>query len=130
MIGALETKNNTQRDFQSLGIGWVAGSDQACRTTSSRTERPHVGAALAAGSAHKPRFDIGQPDIIRPGIAADRDRVAAAVIRAVDQETANEMTACDMMTASGQKRKFGPVVRFATMVVTLMTPRGFVSVGN
>jgi len=40
------------------------------------------------------------------------------------------MTACDMMTASGQKRKFGPVVRFATMVVTVMKLRDFVSVGN
>jgi hypothetical protein len=31
----------------------------------------------------------GQPDIIRPSVAADRDRVAAPMIGAIDQETAN-----------------------------------------
>ena len=32
---------------------------------------------------------VGQPDIIGPAIATDRDRVAAAVVGAVNQETAN-----------------------------------------
>ena len=86
--------------------------------------RPHICTALAADPAGEALLDIGQSGIIGPAITADRDRVAAAVIRAVDQETANEMT------ASGQKRKFGPVVRFATMVVTVMKLRDFVSVGN
>jgi hypothetical protein len=34
---------------------------------------PHVRATLAAGPAHKPRLDIGQPDNLGPAIAADRD---------------------------------------------------------
>jgi hypothetical protein len=34
--------------------------------------RPHVGAALAASLAHKPRFDIGHPEIIGPAIAVFR----------------------------------------------------------
>ena len=35
--------------------------------------RPWVGAALAAGPADKSIFNIGQPGIIRPAIAAHRD---------------------------------------------------------
>jgi len=34
--------------------------------------RPYVGATLAANRAHKPRLDVRQPDVIGPGIAADR----------------------------------------------------------
>jgi hypothetical protein len=30
---------------------------------------------LAADSAHKPCLDVGQPKVIRPVVAADRDRV-------------------------------------------------------
>jgi hypothetical protein len=45
---------------------------------------PHVGASLAASLAYELRFEIGEPDVIRPWISADRDRVAALVIRAVD----------------------------------------------
>ena len=47
--------------------------------------RPHVCAALAAGLAHEPRLDIGQPGIIGPAVAADGDRVAAAVVGAVHE---------------------------------------------
>jgi len=45
--------------------------------------RPHVGAALAAGPADKPLFDVGQPEIFGPAIGTDRDRVAAAIVGAV-----------------------------------------------
>jgi len=37
--------------------------------------------------ADKPRLDVGQPDI-GPAIAADRNRVAAMVVGAVDQDAA------------------------------------------
>ena len=50
---------------------------------------PDVGAALAAGLADEPIFDVGEPDIVRPLIATDRDGVAALVIRAINQDTAN-----------------------------------------
>jgi hypothetical protein len=43
--------------------------------------RPHL--------ASEQRFDVGKPDVIRPSVAADRDRVAAPIIGAIDQETAN-----------------------------------------
>jgi hypothetical protein len=39
--------------------------------------------------AGEPGLDIGQPNIIRPSVAADRGPVAALVIGAIDQETAN-----------------------------------------
>jgi hypothetical protein len=39
--------------------------------------------------ADEARLDVGQPEIIGPLIGADRDRMAAAVIGAIDQETAN-----------------------------------------
>src|ERR1700730_15058572 len=49
----------------------------------------HIGASLAASLAGEPRLDIGQPDVIWPSVAADRRPVAAFVVRAIDQETAN-----------------------------------------
>jgi hypothetical protein len=51
--------------------------------------RPDIGAAPAASLTGKPRLNIGQPDVIRPSIAADRCVVAAMIIGTVDQETAN-----------------------------------------
>jgi hypothetical protein len=40
----------------------------------------HVGAVLAAGRANEARFQIRQPNIIRPSVAADREVVAAPVV--------------------------------------------------
>jgi hypothetical protein len=37
--------------------------------------RPHIRAAPAASLAGKPRLQIGQADIIRPSVAADRSPV-------------------------------------------------------
>ena len=51
--------------------------------------RPHIRAALAASMADQPRLNIGQPKIIRPRVAADGDRVAAAVVGAIDQDVAH-----------------------------------------
>jgi hypothetical protein len=51
--------------------------------------RPNVGALLAAGPAHEARFQIGEPDLIGPWVCADRGRVAAVMVRAIDQETAH-----------------------------------------
>jgi hypothetical protein len=51
--------------------------------------RPHVGTVLSAGPADEPALDIGQPKIIRPVVAADRDRVAAAIVGAIDQQAAH-----------------------------------------
>ena len=48
--------------------------------------RPHICAALAASQADKSIFNIGQPDIIGPAIAADGDRVAAAVVGSIDEQ--------------------------------------------
>ena len=47
--------------------------------------RPDIGAFLATRLARK--FDIGQPDVIGPSIGADRSRMAAMIVRAIDQET-------------------------------------------
>ena len=51
--------------------------------------RPDVGAAPAARLTDEAIFDVGQPDIVRPLIGADRDVVAALVIAAIDQDAAN-----------------------------------------
>ena len=45
--------------------------------------------ASPAVPADEQRFDVGKPDIIRPSVAADRDGVAAPIIGAIDQQTAN-----------------------------------------
>jgi hypothetical protein len=49
--------------------------------------RPDVGASLAAGLAHEARLKIGEPNVIRPSVRTDRDRVAAVVILTVDKQT-------------------------------------------
>ena len=51
--------------------------------------RPDISASLAAGLTDKPRLELGQPDVIRPPVCADYDRLAALVIRAIDQEPAH-----------------------------------------
>jgi hypothetical protein len=40
---------------------------------------------VLADGAGKERFKIGQPNIVRPAITADLNRMAAFVIRAVDK---------------------------------------------
>jgi hypothetical protein len=35
--------------------------------------RPDIGASFSAGFANKPRLKVGQPDVIRPSVCADRD---------------------------------------------------------
>src|SRR6516162_5068545 len=54
--------------------------------------RPHICTALAADPTGEALLDIGQPGIIGPGIAADRDGVAAAVVGAIDQQPNTPMS--------------------------------------
>ena len=49
--------------------------------------RPHICTALAADPTGEALLDIGQPGIIGPGITADCDGVAAAVVGAINQQT-------------------------------------------
>jgi len=51
--------------------------------------RPDVGASLAAGLADKPGLEIRKPDVISPLFRADRDRMAAMIIRAIDEHATN-----------------------------------------
>jgi hypothetical protein len=51
--------------------------------------RADVGASLAAGLADEPGFQIGQPNIILPSVAAAGGPVAAPIIRAINQQSAN-----------------------------------------
>ena len=50
---------------------------------------PDIRALRAAALADESRLDVGQPNIIRPSVAADRGPMAAMVVGAIDQETAN-----------------------------------------
>jgi hypothetical protein len=60
------------------------------RAASSRPKiRADVGAFPATSLAGEPRLYIGKPDGIRPSVAADCRRMAAPIIRSIDQETAN-----------------------------------------
>jgi|SRR6516164_1411465 len=45
--------------------------------------RPHVRAALPAGLANETGLKVGESDIVRPLVGADRDVVAALVVRAI-----------------------------------------------
>jgi hypothetical protein len=51
--------------------------------------RADISASSAASLAGKARLYFGQPNIVRPWVAADRFPMAALVISAIDQETAN-----------------------------------------
>ena len=51
--------------------------------------RPHVSAALAAHRADETKLNVGQPDVIRPAVTADGDRVAAGVVGAIDDVAAH-----------------------------------------
>jgi hypothetical protein len=48
--------------------------------------RPNIGPSLAAGLAEEARLEVGQPHVVSPFVRADRNRVAAFVIRAIDQD--------------------------------------------
>jgi len=49
------------------------------------------GAKLAAGTTDEPRLYVGQPEIIGPAITADRNRMAAAVVSAVNQHATHAL---------------------------------------
>jgi hypothetical protein len=51
--------------------------------------RADITAVLPTSLAGKARLYVGQPNIVRPLFAADRFPMAALVIRAIDQESAN-----------------------------------------
>jgi len=51
--------------------------------------RSDVGTLGAASPTNKSLFKVGEPDMIGPLVRADRDRMAAAKVRAIDQEAAN-----------------------------------------
>jgi hypothetical protein len=48
--------------------------------------RSHISATVAAGATDESRLYVGQPDIIGPTVAADCERMAAAIVSAVDQQ--------------------------------------------
>ena len=49
--------------------------------------RLHARTSLAADLAHEARLKIGEHDVIMPCVRTDRDRVAALMIRAIDQDS-------------------------------------------
>jgi hypothetical protein len=51
--------------------------------------RLHVGDTLAVHLADEARLDVGQPNVVGPGVVAERDRVAGPVVRAVRQNPAH-----------------------------------------
>ena len=51
--------------------------------------RPHIGPSLAACRADEPIFDVGEPEIVGPLVGANRGRVAAVVVGAIDQDAAH-----------------------------------------
>jgi hypothetical protein len=52
-------------------------------------ERPGISAAVVAKPTDEPWLQIGKPDVIRPLVRADLDRVAAMIVRAIDQDAAH-----------------------------------------
>jgi len=52
-------------------------------------EWPDITATMAAYLAHEPRLEIGRPDMIRPLVCADRDRMTAMIVGKIKQDTAH-----------------------------------------
>lgn len=50
---------------------------------------PDIGALGTASLANELRFKIGQPNVIGPLLAADFHRIAAVIVRAIDQQPAD-----------------------------------------
>jgi hypothetical protein len=67
------------------------------------------GAALAAGTTDEPWLYVGQPDIIGPVVAADRNRMAATVVSAIDQQATHALFAhvseADLLRAIDGRRR-------------------------
>jgi hypothetical protein len=76
--------------------------------------RPDIRATPAASLAAKPRLQIGQADVIRPSVAADRGLMRAMIIGAVDQKPANARSAhfgkCDFLRAWTVERGHGAII--------------------
>jgi hypothetical protein len=82
-----------------VGCGYSAGRVEPARALAIARRcngqslpmkvRPNVGASLAAGLAYEPRLEIEKPDVIGPLVRADRDRMAAMIVRAIDQHAAH-----------------------------------------
>jgi hypothetical protein len=70
---------------RSVCSGSAARQSARVRSHPHRSEqRPDIGAVFPASLANEQRLQIGQPDVIGPAIRADRDRIAATIIRAIN----------------------------------------------
>jgi len=78
----------TNRNPRRVGISSIALPACACLFVPIEI-RPDVGASLSAHLAGELGLNVGQPVTVRPLVAADRYRMAAAIVRAIDQETAH-----------------------------------------
>jgi hypothetical protein len=64
-----------------------SGSSGCC--PSPNEIRPEIGRPGAAGLTYEQRLKIRESEVVRPSISADRDRMAAVVVGAVDQQAAD-----------------------------------------
>jgi len=71
--------------------------------------RPDVSASLLAYLAGEPGLYVRQPNIVGPPIAADRDVMAAPIIRAIDHEPANAGGELEPSFAGSITRRRRPV---------------------
>jgi hypothetical protein len=82
MPGAVRLTGCASWSAEPSRLAASAPNQRPCRR---REFRPHVPAALAAGGADETRLDVRQPNVVRPAVGADLDRVAASVVAAIDQ---------------------------------------------
>jgi hypothetical protein len=72
-----------------LGKSGVIGGFCAPRFCFPMEIQPDVRAFAPTGLTGEARLHVGQPEIIRPLVAADRDPVTIVIIAAIDQQSAN-----------------------------------------
>src|ERR1700730_1992344 len=74
---------------ETSGQGHLAIAHRRNRRLVPMEVRPDVTAEPPTSLAGEQRFDIGEPDTIGPSVGADRGRMAATIIAAIDKQTAH-----------------------------------------
>jgi hypothetical protein len=87
-VGGDESTGSFRDDFKIRENGFARDALPA-RTHSRRPKhRPDIGTAVPAGLTGEFRFEIRQPNVVRPGGGVDRYRKGAFVVAAVDEQPA------------------------------------------
>src|ERR1700687_3454999 len=83
--GGCETRTGAARKTKARWTLDVSRRAQArARNCGGLKRRPDIAAVVSASLTGELRLQIGQPDVIRPVLSIDHDRMRAAIVGAID----------------------------------------------